>query len=175
MIMDRKQMRMKGRDYSLRGDYFITIVTQDRICRFGEIVNGEMQLSGSGIMVRDCYESLQNTFGDVCCLDYVIMPNHIHFILRLLSDNNSLYEIIRQFKSRTTVEYIKGVNQKGWPRFDLRLWQKGYFDHIIRNQRAFDYIRNYIFVNPSRWVNDRINPQCCSNSDDINGTIKSLY
>ena len=232
----RKRMRLLGYDYSLPGDYFVTIVTQGRTCRFGEVVDGQMRLNDAGRMVEACYKELADGRDGIECLDYVVMPNHLHCIIRLLPteqysalprrefacqipnfgntefdkqipygvpncgnaefdkqipygvpnfgntefDKQIPYgvpipEIIRRLKSKTTVAYIHGVRDEGWPPFDRQLWQKGYYDHIIRRERVFDYIRNYIFLNPERWYYDKMNPQCCATPDDINQGIKNLY
>lgn len=170
----RKTLRLQGYDYSFHGDYFVTIVTQGRACRFGKIAAGEMILNEVGRMIDKCYGELGEKYDDVYCLDYVIMPNHLHFIIRLLSDTHHLPDLVRQFKSKTTVEYIKGVQQKGWPLFECRLWQRSYHDHIIRNEHAFNYIRNYIFQNPERWYYDKMNPICSSTPDEILLDIKEL-
>jgi len=69
-----------------------------------------------------------------------------------------LGDIVGAFKSITTVEYIRGVKQQGWPPFDKRLWQRNYWEHIIRNERALNAIRRYIIDNPRRWHLDRYNP-----------------
>ena len=178
-LPNRKLTRLKGFDYSMPGNYFVTIVTQGRINRFGTVTNDTIVLNDAGRMVETCYKELSNIDENVECLDYVIMPNHLHFILRLYNTDSqpqlSLSNLVRRFKSKTTVEYIHGVNRMGWPSFDRHLWQKGFYDHIIRNERAYDFIRNYIFMNPQRWFYDRINPECSSTPDDINQDIKDLY
>lgn len=69
--------------------------------------------------------------------------------------NNTLGEIIGAFKSITTVEYIKGVKNSGWQPFDGKLWQRNYFEHIIRNQEAYENIADYIINNPSQWTEDK--------------------
>jgi REP element-mobilizing transposase RayT len=66
-------------------------------------------------------------------------------------------DIVGAFKSRVTVEYIRGVKTSGWPPFRGRLWQRNYYEHIIRNERALNAIRQYIIENPRRWQMDREN------------------
>lgn len=189
MKYDRKPLRLSGYDYSQPGDYFVTIVTQGRSCRFGEVADGAMHLSAAGQMVDACYRSLPGALPGIECLDHVVMPNHLHFIVRLYGEQGplggdgrcgchapvGLPEVVKRLKSITTVAYIRGVREQSWPAFDRRLWQKGYYDHIIRRQRVFDYIRNYIFMNPERWYYDKVNPFCSDQPDDVNGDIKSLY
>lgn len=171
----RKRMRLMNYDYSLHGDYFVTIVTQGRISRFGKFKNDDLILNDIGRMIESCYLGLERENDEVDCLDYVVMPNHFHCIIRLLSDNIYLPDLIRMFKSKTSVLYIQGVKEHSWPALDQRLWQRGYYEHIIRCDRVFNYIRDYIFHNPERWYYDRINPLCCSEPDDINRKIKMLY
>ncbi|MGB0524134.1 MAG: transposase [Flammeovirgaceae bacterium] len=64
-------------------------------------------------------------------------------------------DIIQWFKTMSTNEYIRGVKQKGWPRFNKRLWQRNYYEHIIRNDQALENIRKYIINNPKKWQEDR--------------------
>ena len=173
-LPQRKRMRLQGYDYALPGNYFVTIVTHERACLFGDVVSGEMQLNDAGRMVESSYLKLGQDYDGIDCLDYVIMPNHLHFIIRLLSDNHSLPEIIKRLKSKTTINYIHGVREQGWSAFDKHLWQPNYYDHIIRNERVFNLIRGYIFQNPERWYYDKINPECSATPDDLNQAIKSL-
>jgi REP element-mobilizing transposase RayT len=65
---------------------------------------------------------------------------------------------VQWFKTMTTNEYIRGVKQLGWPAFAGRLWQRNYYEHIIRNEESLNRIRQYILDNPTRWVFDRENP-----------------
>ncbi len=70
-----------------------------------------------------------------------------------------LPRIMQWFKTMTTNAYIQGIKKHGWPTFSGRLWQRGYFEHVIRNEKALDLIRLYIQQNPSRWAFDRENPE----------------
>lgn len=75
------------------------------------------------------------------------------------ADGLSLGEVVARFKTLTTTRYINGVRQSGWAAFPGRLWQRNYYEHIIRNERALNYIRRYIIENPLRWAQDRENPE----------------
>lgn len=66
-----------------------------------------------------------------------------------------LARVVQWFKTMSTNEYIRGVKQLGWPPFDRRLWQRNYYEHIIRNQLAYNNIANYINNNPVRWDEDK--------------------
>jgi len=68
-------------------------------------------------------------------------------------------EIVQWFKTMTTNEYIRGVKQNGWTPFPGKLWQRNYYEHIIRNENDLNRIREYIFNNPANWANDDENPQ----------------
>jgi hypothetical protein len=71
----------------------------------------------------------------------------------------SLGRTIQAFKSTTTHEYVLGIRRRGWASFHGRLWQRGYFDHVVRDDRDLERIREYIATNPLRWALDRENPQ----------------
>ena len=157
----RKSLRLPGNDYSKPGLYFITICSQNHVCIFGKIENDEMLLNDAGKMVKDWYYELENKFEDLKCYEMVVMPNHIHFIIHNKGTQpedagSSLLEIMQWFKTMTTNEYIRGVKQLGWQRFDGKLWQRSYWDHIIRNQKTYENICDYIFHNPLNWKDDRL-------------------
>ena len=179
----RKSIRLKGYDYSQEGAYFVTICTQNRVCLFGDIVDGQMVLNDAGYMVEKWFLELENKFPDIRCDGYIIMPNHFHCIvvnvgadLRVCPDNGQshriaptimgehtggehtgspLRRVIQWLKTMTTNGYIRGVKQHGWPRFDGRLWQRNYWEHIIRNDNELNRIRQYIIDNPAKWESDR--------------------
>ena len=157
----RKPLRLVGYDYSNPGLYFITICSQNHVNRFGKIENDDMILNDAGKMIERWYYELENKFQDVKCYEMVVMPNHFHFIIQnhgLLGKNagSSLLEIVQWFKTMTTNEYIRGVKQLGWNRFDGKLWQRSYWDHIIRNQKTYESICEYIFYNPLNWKDDQL-------------------
>jgi len=80
-IHHRKCIRLKGYDYAQAGLYFITICVQDRLCLFGDVLNGEMVLNGAGRMIEKWYRELENKYPDKKCHDRVVMPNHFHCII----------------------------------------------------------------------------------------------
>jgi REP element-mobilizing transposase RayT len=87
--------------------------------------------------------------------------------------SDSLGRVVQAFKSLTTNVYIAGVKTGGWPRFNKHLWQPNYYDHIVRNNRALDLIRDYIFTNPERWEADHENP-LGDGSDELHAFVRSL-
>lgn len=105
----RKKMRFKDFDYSSQGCYFLTMVTYHRVCLFGYVENDEMILNDSGKMIDKYYNSIEQRFPKVGCMDYVIMPNHLHCILYVdRESNDNIPKVMDYFKSITTVEYING-------------------------------------------------------------------
>lgn len=171
----RKRMRFEGFDYSTPMCYFITIVTNKRENLFGHIENGEMRLNSAGLMVYNEYHTLEKTHQGINCMDAVIMPNHFHCIIRLKDDSNiNIFKVIDAFKSRTTVRYIYGVKELGWKTFDQHIWQRSYWDDIIWNQRQLEFVMHYIFLNPSRWDKDNLNPNHSSEVDHILQGLKKL-
>jgi putative transposase len=165
----RRSIRLKGYDYSQAGAYFVTIVTWQRECLFGEITDGEMMLNEIGEIVREEWERTAAVRLNVELGEYVIMPNHVHGILVFVDDDvgatrrvaptsstlqsGSLGAIMAQFKSIVT-KRINGLqNVSGRP-----IWQRNYYEHIIRNERDMDRIARYIESNPLRWTDDDENP-----------------
>ena len=171
-IHRRRSIRLSGYDYSSAGAYFITVVVQSGLCVFGEVVDGEMRLSGAGEMVRRVWEGMPERFAYVVVDAYVVMPNHVHGVAFLgqtaattdastgetARDVPTLGDVVRVFKSVTTVEYGKGVRGLGWERFEKRLWQRNYYERVIRNGSELRAVREYIVNNPRNWELDRENP-----------------
>lgn len=184
-LPQRKSIRLEGYDYSQAGLYFITICVQNRECLFGEIVpTGEMILNDAGRMIVKWYNELENKFPDIRCDEMVVMPNHFHCIIENVGilganvpvgadlrvcpndgERNILGEhvgsplrgVVQWFKTMTTNEYIRGVKTLDWPRFDGKLWQRNYWEHIIRNQNEYQRIAQYIINNPQKWQQDKMN------------------
>ena len=112
------------------------------------------------------WNELPNHFKNEIDLDeYVIMPNHVHGIIviknvgadRRVCPNIKLGNIIQWFKTMTTNEYIKKIKSDDWPKFDKRIWQRNYYERIIRNEKEYRKIREYIKMNPKTWERDRNN------------------
>ena len=184
----RRSIRLFGYDYSCEGLYFITICCHDKLCLFGEIVDGEMVTNEAGRMVDKCWLDIPNRYHNVVLHDYIVMPNHFHAVFQI--DNlvgatlvvapnisntapnepqglgrpqgsplrggrrETVGQIIGAFKSITTNEYIHGVRKHHWPPFDRRLWQRNYYEHIIRCGRSYRFITEYILTNPANWLGD---------------------
>lgn len=126
------------------------------MCRFGEVKDGEIVHNAVGKMVETVFQQMLTAFPGLMDVAHVVMPNHVHLLLQN-EGATSLTDAVRWFKSKTTNEYIHGVKENGWPRFENRLWQTRFYDVIIRNAVAHQYVVAYIQNNPLRWTFDRLN------------------
>ncbi len=178
----RRSIRLKGYDYTQPGAYFITLVTYERAHLFGAVVNGAMRLNAWGEIVREEWFKTAQIRPYVRLYDdeFVVMPNHVHGIIWIVGDDDvnvgatrrvaptipnvapakpcgpapkSIGAIIGQFKSAVTKRINAWHNTPGAP-----VWQRNYYEHIIRDERALNAIRHYILENPRRWHLDRHNP-----------------
>jgi len=179
----RRSIRLREYDYSRAGAYFLTVLTQDRACLFGEVVDEEMRLSHMGYLVHQEWTSLPDRFPNIDPDAFIVMPNHIHGIVvitdvdlvgaGLVPAQNvnrattpgattrvapTVGGIVGAFKSITTVRYAHGVKHYAWLPFRGRLWQPNYYEHIIRNEEALKRVRQYIVDTPLCWSFDRENP-----------------
>lgn len=166
ILREHKNLRLEGYDYSHDGCYFITVVTENRRELFGHIKDNKLCLNTAGCMVKECIDALPARFQRLEIPYSVVMPNHIHAIMVNQSSTN-ISEIMRQFKAVTARMYNKEMQDKRLPVLGQRLWQRSFYDIIIRNQRMFDYISNYILVNPERWIYDKMNGSHIDNADEI--------
>jgi REP element-mobilizing transposase RayT len=166
----RRSIRLKHYDYSQGGAYYVTVNVQNRERLFGEIVNFQMILNQAGRMVDEQWNALLARFPNMEFDVYQIMPNHFHGIIVLLESTAPLLDtwqakkctvgdIVGAFKSITTNEYIKGVETRNWPQFHKRLWQRNYYEHIVRDETDLKRIRDYIVANPPNWNDDTENPK----------------
>ncbi len=172
-IHHRKSIRLKNYDYTQAGLYFITVCTQNRVTLFGTIIDGAMVMNAAGMMVADQWQALGNRFSSIKLHEYIVMPNHFHGIIELVgaipcgcpipcgcSDwvgtrpAPTVGDIIGAFKSLSTHEYINHVKHHNWPPFSGKLWQRNYYEHIIRNEAAYLKIADYIQTNPLQWLED---------------------
>jgi REP element-mobilizing transposase RayT len=177
----RRSIRYKGYDYTQPGAYFVTIVTQGRHCLFGDIVECHMRLSHLGQIVQATWQDLPTHYPHIRLDEFVVMPNHVHGIIVLIDDGSrsrggsgdpplpdpplpdptlpktvrhGLPEIVRAFKSFSARRINQILNNKG-----ASLWQRNYYERIIRNTTEWERIRLYIQNNPMQWDSDRDNPR----------------
>ncbi len=167
--LNRRSIRLRGYDYSQPGSYLVTICTQNRSCLFGEINEGLMRISHLGSVVAYCLEEIPVHFPN-CSLDFhTIMPNHFHGIFTLEGSPSvrpvgaglsrpyvfkprTLGHIIGYFKYQSTKNDVRRT--PGAP-----VWQRNYYEHIIRNEDDLNEIREYIETNPAKWLDDENHPE----------------
>jgi len=166
----RRSIRLKEHDYSWPAWYFVTICSHNRDCIFGEVINNNMGLNTVGKIVEEEWLRTPIIRPGVELDDYVVMPNHLHGIIiighsvgatRRVAPTNegnrvtsySLGSIIGQFKSVSAkrINKIRGTS-------GVSMWQRNYYDHIIRNENDLHHIRTYITDNPIQWTIDEENP-----------------
>ncbi|PIQ23645.1 hypothetical protein COW36_07870 [bacterium (Candidatus Blackallbacteria) CG17_big_fil_post_rev_8_21_14_2_50_48_46] len=170
---NRQSIRLKEYDYTRPGSYFITICTQNRKRLFGDIMNGVMLLNPLGQRVHQYWGEIPNHFPHATLDEYVVMPNHVHGIIAIdagdggnrvtyatvgannysplppqpRGTSNTIGSIVRGFKI--------GVTKWAHQNTDIQtVWQRNYYDHIIRDERALHRIRQYIKNNPMKWESD---------------------
>ncbi|MBN2249280.1 MAG: transposase [Campylobacterales bacterium] len=122
----------------------------------GEIIDDKMFKSNAGRMVEQIWYQIPVYNPGIHLHEFTMMPNHIHGIVELENASISLSGVIQKFKSMTTCKYIDGVRNHLWETFDKKLWQRNYYEHIIRNDQSLDTIQNYIINNPKNWENDKL-------------------
>jgi putative transposase len=161
---ERKSMRLKDYDYGQNGAYFITICTYNRRCIFGDPVGAALcgrlqETSKARTLIEYWLLEIDKKYPDVRIDKYVIMPNHIHAIIIIVGGHAGppLPGIIDWFKTMTTNAYINGVKNKALPPFDKHIWQRGYYEHVIRNEQDYLDIWQYIENNPAKWAEDEYN------------------
>ncbi len=143
-----------------------------------------MVMSAAGRVVRTVWRRLPQHFPHMGSSEYIVMPNHFHAIILLDAPDSikgekdpgehedqgehkvrpygtrpgSVGHIVQAFKSLTTNAYIRAVRENAWPPFAGRLWQRNYYERVIRDDRELAQARQYISDNLAKWATDRENP-----------------
>ena len=165
----RRSIRLKGYDYANSGYYFVTICVQNGKCVLGEVVDDEIILNDWGQIVANTLAWLEEQYDHVILDEWMIMPNHIHFILifhdttvgavrKPPEKRKPLGRIIGAFKTVSSKEINNLRNSSG-----TRFWQRDFYEHIIRNDRSLQAIRDYIRNNPANWNKDKLHPNAPNN------------
>ena len=165
----RRSIRLRHYDYAQAGAYFVTICTRDKASVFGHVTDREMYLNVFGEAVQACWNDLPRHYSYVELDAFMVMPNHVHGII-VLDDSSDLGaglrpaptivnryglpEIIRAFKAFSS-RRINGL--RGTP--GIPIWQRNYYEHVIRNEYDLSEIREYIVHNPMKWDLDTENPE----------------
>ena len=170
----RRSVRLRDYDYRQAGAYFVTICAHDRLCIFGEAEGSRVVLNDYGIVVQEEWLRTEAQRPHVRLDAFVVMPNHVHGIIVLQADDQegtarraptgatarfgealagSLATVVGAFKSAAS----RRINQmRGTP--GMPVWQRNYYEHVIRSEKELNRIRQYIADNPTRWALDPENP-----------------
>jgi REP element-mobilizing transposase RayT len=183
VLPHRKQLRLRGYDYAFPGVYFVTICSAGKRPVFGSIRGESIVLSRAGEIVRCEWIALVERFARLVLDEFVIMPNHLHGVLGFVgqaggaspspttantttkpreasldpkggaSPSPTLFDVIGAFKSISTIKVNKLLGRRGVP-----LWQRSYYEHIVRTGEDLRKIQRYISENPLMWSLDPENP-----------------
>jgi putative transposase len=171
--------RLPGWNYAAEGSYFITICTSKCECILGEIVKGQMDMSNLGVIVQ---EELIRSFEirrELKCINYVIMPNHLHIIVNLIRKEQSKLEkpYCKTAQPKSISSFVAGFKSSATTRINTirnsagtKVWHPRFYDHLIRNNLEFEFIYNYISHNPAAWEKDKFNGKKNPGSESINYT-----
>lgn len=171
----RRSIRLPQYDYTQPGAYYITICTDQRQCWFGDVVNNDMHCNHLGYIARSFWVGLPFRFPHIQLDAFVVMPNHLHGILVIINEGTetttepyrrpqkeqfgqpvpgSIPTVVRSFKSAVT-KRINLMRRSRTP----RIWQRNYYESIIRIEKGLDEVRRYIINNPYQWALDEENPK----------------
>jgi putative transposase len=173
----RRSIRLKGWDYSSSGLYFLTICTQDRACLFGRVIEGEMHLGRWGVVVAEEWLKSEKIRQEIAFDAWVIMPNHFHAIVQIQRSDHwdnptycndarlaaglrpimrprSISSLVAAFKAASTTRINVMRETPG-----IKVWQRNYYESIIRTDRGLERVRAYIKANPQKWYNDQLHPK----------------
>jgi len=164
----RRSLRLENYNYADSGAYFVTIVAQNRQCIFGNVVDSKIELNEFGRILAEEWERSKDIREEIALDAFVAMPNHIHGVLIMTNHDvgatgrspfpsglskRSLGAFVGGFKSAVTMR----INQlRGTP--GVPVWQRNYYEHVIRSEESLNRIREYIADNPIRWEFDAENP-----------------
>ncbi len=167
----RRPHRLPGRDYTSAGTYFVTSVTFGRECILGVVQDGSIVLSQFGEVVHAEWLRTTTLRPGVQLDSFIVMPNHLHALITFVASTNletnladnreaniiraprSLGALVAGFKSTVTKQINLVRETPGHP-----VWQRNYYDHIVRNDADRERIRAYIRDNPQHWQADPENP-----------------
>jgi REP element-mobilizing transposase RayT len=187
-LPNRQSIRLKNYDYSQKGSYFITLVTQDRIHLFGKIEDGKMILNTVGKILEEEWRNTIQMRPNIALGEFIIMPDHMHMIITITaqmerkvdkewihsnpkSPSQTIGAIIRGFKGASTKKINLFLNSTGESQFapptesqfaptefyKNKIFQRNYYEHIIRNQKDYNRIEQYIIDNPMNWKKKKLN------------------
>lgn len=141
----RKRIRIKNYDYSKENMYFITICTKDRIELLGKIINeNRIELTKEGNISKQNINKIEEIYDNIIIDEYIIMPNHIHILLLITEKKDvTISKIMKHYKSNISRQ------------LKYSIWQKSFYEHIIRNEKEYFKIKEYIKNNIINWKKDK--------------------
>ncbi len=183
----RRSIRRRGGDYSQAGLYFVTVCAAQGKCLFGEIVQDKMALSDAGQVVKEEWLRTPSVRAEIVLNEFVVMPNHFHGVVAIVKSPRSVLPDDRakvwsqkeagriryapttknEFRSpsRTLGAVVRGFKaavtsrlRAMWGMPQAEVWQRNYYEHVIRNHEDYCRVRDYIIQNPARWAEDENNP-----------------
>ncbi len=170
-IPQRRSIRLPNYDYAHPGAYFVTVVAHRYLCIFGKVTDGCVELSDIGKIVYETWREIPDHFPNVANESLVVMPNHVHGVIVIQTSSvrarrasplrdeskdyphgvkpHSLGAIVGSFKSAVTrkIHNIRGYENR-------IIWQRNYYEHVIRDETDFERILKYIDTNPQNWKSD---------------------
>jgi putative transposase len=167
----RRSIRLPGFDYASQGAYFVTIVTDLRRCLFGDIVSEKLRSSRLGEIALEEWLTGPTHRSEIELGPFCLMPNHLHAIVSILTPaqstegdprvaptrrgpgQRSLGALISGYKAAVTKRYRRDAGDP-----NANVWQRNYYEHVIRDQEDWYKIEEYILANPRRWSEDAENP-----------------
>lgn len=166
IIHHRRSIRLKGYNYSQDGAYFVNLVSRDRTRRFGEVIDGEVLLNRYGQIVDQTWRWLEDHYPHVSLDAYILMPDHLHGIIVLNGDrrgvsrNAPTLDGVREREHQKPLGQIIGAFKTvSTKRVNLTnggvtgpLWQRNYWERVIRDDKELVFVREYIRNNPTRWT-----------------------
>lgn len=157
---ERKPNRLKGYSYSQNGVYFLTLCIENKKCVLGRIVGGGdldapyMVLSEYGMIAEKYIQSVNQVYERITVMNYVIMPNHVHLIVEIYSDEKVLGTENLSPANEDIPVMISALKKFINKEIGFNIWQRSYHDHIVRSEAAFNTIWEYVEENPARWKKD---------------------
>jgi putative transposase len=164
-LPQRKQTRLAGYDYAQLGWYYITLCTQGGACIFGSVLDGRVVYNDAGTVVETAWQRSFDLRAELTLDSWVLMPNHVHAVVVIRPTAETETRHSASLKPRSLSSFIAGFkgasaravnNIRRTP--GRPVWQRGYYEHVVRTEEALDEIRKYIMGNPLAWWYDKYNP-----------------